>query len=369
MIFLQEARDRDNNFNLIRVVAAFIVLYVHSRTFLGLVSPPTPALGVAIGHIAVHVFFFTSGFLVTGSLFARADIFDFAWARVMRVFPGLWMMLLITVTGLGLFVGTLPASEFFASPTTHEYVLRCATLINGVRYKLPGLFEHNPYPSNVNGSLWTLPIELRLYGYLAAAWVLLALRPSWRAQAFRYGAPLAALILSAVAFAKFTVSGALDSQDAFAALFFQGATLQMWRDRIRLSYARLTVLGAVLGLAAFDKRAFVAIYLLTLGPVVLHAAYLFGGWVREFNRLGDYSYGVYIYAFPIQQSLAALVPGLSLIGMNIYASTLSLAFAVLSWRLVEKPALRRKLALAASTRSVFERLRCATGYLRVRRPA
>ncbi len=367
MISLGELRGRDNNFDLIRVVAAFAVLFVHSRALSG-APAAAPTLGIGnfdSSAVAVDVFFFTSGFLVTGSLFSRGNIFEFAWARVMRIFPGLWVMLVLTVAGLGLFLSTAPASDFFSSSVTRDYVLRGATLINGVKYNLPGVFEDNPYKFAVNGSLWTLPIEWRLYEYLAAGWVLLALRPAWRRPAFRLGAPAAALVLTLIALKTFAAQGDRDPAQVPGAMFFYGAALQMWRDRIGLSYARFGLLVAALTLAAASGAAFFPIYLVTLGPLVLHFAYLFGGPIRAYNRVGDYSYGVYIYAFPIQQTLAALIPGVSAARMNVLASVLTLACAVLSWHLVEKPALDWKLVPAAATERLFARLR--DGFLEWRR--
>jgi peptidoglycan/LPS O-acetylase OafA/YrhL len=104
---------------------------------------------------------------------------------------------------------------------------------------------------------------------------------------------------------------------------------------------------------------------LALGPITLHLAYLFGGWIRNFNRLGDYSYGVYIYAFPVQQCLAALIPGISVARMNIYASLITLTLAVMSWHFIEKPALDRKFAAAAATQRLFDR--CRSGLTDLRR--
>ena len=359
MICLGKTRGRDNNFDLIRVAAAFSVLFAHSRALSGAAPPLAEGAlrNFDAGTVAVDVFFFTSGFLVTASLLGRANIFEYVWARAMRIFPALWVMLLVTVTALGLFVGTLPVSEFFASPVTHDYVLRCATLVNGVRYELPGLFAGNPLTPGVNGSLWTLPIEWRLYEYLAAGWVLLALRPAWRGAVFRYGTVAAALILLAVVLRTFFVENTRDQALVPTFMFFYGAALQMWRARINLSYFRFALLAAALAGASLSSKVFLPVYLATLGPLILHAAYLFGGPIRAYNRVGDYSYGVYIYAFPIQQSLIALIPGLSLMGLNIYASALTLACAVLSWHLLEKPALDHKLVPAAATERLFERVR------------
>ena len=371
MIRLGETRGRDNNFDLIRVIAAFSVLVAHSRALSGAAPVlPKDALGVFdAGTVAVDVFFFTSGFLVTGSLFGRGNVFEYVWARAMRIFPALWVMLLVTVTTLGLFVGTLPATEFFRSPITGDYVLHCATLVNGVRYLLPGLFEGNPLTAGVNGSLWTLPIEWRLYEYLAAGWVLFAFRPAWRGGAFRFGTAAAALVLMALVLRTFFVQHAREAALVPTFMFFYGAALQMWRARINLSYVCLVALTVALAASSLSSTIFLPVYLATLGPLVLHAAYLFAGPVRAYNRVGDYSYGVYIYAFPIQQTLIALVPGLSLLLLNIYAAALTLSCAVLSWHFLEKPALDRKLAPAAATERLFERLRDALSDWRRRRTA
>ncbi|MCI4677275.1 acyltransferase [Rhodoblastus acidophilus] len=359
MILLGQARGRDNNFDLIRIAAAFVVLFVHSQALSGGGGFANLA-GVrdfTIGAVAVDVFFFTSGFLVAGSLISRANIFEFAWARALRVFPGLWLMMIVTVTVLGLFVGPLPATEFFSSPITRDYLRHGATLINGVKFYLPGLFLTNPYPGVVNGSLWTLPVEWRLYEYLAAGWVVLALKPAWRIPFFRYATPAVALALAFVVTRAFFHNGARAGALVPQAMFFYGAALQMWRARIKLSYFRFGLILAALGVAALNSGAFFLVYLAALGPLTLHFAYLFGGPIRAYNRLGDYSYGLYIYAFPIQQSLVAAIPGVTAMQLNLYASALALTCAVLSWHLVERRALNWKAVPAEATERLFERLR------------
>jgi len=369
-VLLGDMRGRDNNFNLIRIAAALTVLFAHSINLLGL-DPPgwRPPLFIKSSVAAVDVFFFISGFLVTGSLLSRANIFEYAWARLLRIFPGLWVMLAITVTTIGFFFTTLPPSEFFASPVTHDYLLRCATLVNGLRFNLPGVFEHNPLGSGVNGSLWSLPIEWRLYEYLAAAWVLLALKPDWRPQLFRWATLVAAIVLSIIAVTKTEMLGWRENVEAPMALFFYGATMRLWRDRIRLSPVRFAALVAALALAAVNRHLFLVVYTLVLGPIVLHVAFLIGGPIRRYNRLGDYSYGVYIYAFPIQQALIAAIPGLTLAGLNVAATVLTLACAIASWHLVEKPALDWKLVPAAATEQLFLRLSGFFGALRKSREA
>ncbi len=184
--------------------------------------------------------------------------------------------------------------------------------------------------------------------------MLFVFKPSWRLRAFRYGFPLATIALMATAFNTFNLHDLRDDGQIGIAEFFAGTTLYLWRDRFGLSRTRLALLFGAVCLAALNRQAFFIVYLLVLGPITLNLAYLFGGWIRNFNRLGDYSYGVYIYAFPVQQCLAALIPGISVNRMNVYASLVTLTLAVISWHLVEKPALDRKFVAAAATQRLFD---------------
>ncbi len=110
------AQGKDNNFNLIRIIAAYAVLVQHAFPLaLGpkTVVPLEVSLGVTIGMIAVDVFFMTSGFLVTASLLARKSTVEFVWARVLRIFPALFVMLMLTVFGLGLYAAASLALRLF----------------------------------------------------------------------------------------------------------------------------------------------------------------------------------------------------------------------------------------------------------------
>ncbi len=94
---------RDNNFSLIRIIAAFAVLITHSFALAigtGEAEPFQKFLGMTMGTIAVDIFFITSGFLVTSSLLTRQSVIEFVWARVLRIYPALLVMLCLTVFGL-----------------------------------------------------------------------------------------------------------------------------------------------------------------------------------------------------------------------------------------------------------------------------
>jgi peptidoglycan/LPS O-acetylase OafA/YrhL len=82
-------------------------------------------------------------------------------------------------------------------------------------------------------------------------------------------------------------------------------------------------------------------------------AYVPSGQIRNYNRLGDYSYGLYIWAFPVQQSIAALIPGVSVAYMIVISATVSIILAVISWHLVERRALNLKAHYVGHTRRWF----------------
>jgi peptidoglycan/LPS O-acetylase OafA/YrhL len=106
-------------------------------------------------------------------------------------------------------------------------------------------------------------------------------------------------------------------------------------------------------LAAFNRSAFFVAYVFCLAPLVIHLAYLPKGRIRSFNDWGDCSYGVYIYAFPVQQTLAFLLPGMSLLTMLALSGSATISIAALSWHTIEKRALRRKDDFASATSRAF----------------
>jgi peptidoglycan/LPS O-acetylase OafA/YrhL len=346
------AVGRDNNFNLIRLLAALSVIFSHSVAVLGLPGEREvffDRLGLSAGEIAVDVFFIASGFLVTGSLVNRGSLIAFLWARALRIYPALWVMLCLTVFGLAPALTTLPIAEYFQAPRTYEYVWKCATLIGGVRYSLPGVFDALPLKGEFNGSLWTLPIELRMYLYLAAGWFVFAVAPAIRVKALTLIAPIAAAAFLAIILIGRLSGGLFNAADIRVYMFLAGTTLYLWRDKVPLSRGGLFALAAALALGSFDRSVFFVAYALGLAPLVLHLAYIPGGRVRAFNEWGDFSYGVYIYAFPIQQTLAQFFPAMSLLAMVAASNLLTLAVAALSWHGVEKRALAQKGDFAAAT--------------------
>lgn len=346
------AVGRDNNFNLIRLAAALSVIFTHSVAVLGLPTEQEvffDRLGLSLGDMAVDVFFVISGFLVTASLVNRRDLIAYLCARALRIYPALWVMLGLTVFVLAPLLTTLSPGNFFAASQTYAYVWKCATLIGGVRYSLPAVFEGLPLKGLFNASLWTLPIELRMYLVLAAAWLVLSFAPAIRERALVLGAPIAAAVLFFIIVRSQMLDLPYHSGDLRMFMFLFGSTLFLWRSKVPLSRGALAVILAAFVVSSVNRSAYFLVYCVGLAPLVMHLAYVPRGPARALSRLGDYSYGTYIYAFPIQQTLATVFPGMGLGAMFASSAVVTLAVAALSWHIVEKRALAMKNASAQAT--------------------
>jgi peptidoglycan/LPS O-acetylase OafA/YrhL len=351
------ACGRDNNFNLIRFCAALAVLFSHSFAVAlgsGSAEPMRRTLGLTWGYVAVDVFFLTSGFLVTASLLTRRSVLAFAWARTLRIFPALWVMLVLTVFGLGLALTSRSAHGYLAARETWHYFIRNAILLRGMVPDLPGVFGSNPIPSVVNGSLWTLGPEVRMYGVLGALGILSTI--TRRTGLIRWSVLAIALSAAVLYFMHGNFDNSSDEYSRLAFLFFLGASCYVLKDRIPFNRWTFFALLAVVLLSALERAVFFVAFSVALPYLVFYAAYGFGGRIRFFNRWGDYSYGIYIYAFPVEQATAHLVPGISVAALMGISALVTLILAMLSWHLLEKEALKLKDSAAERTRAVLRGL-------------
>lgn len=347
------AYGRDNNFNLIRLLAALAVFVSHCfslATGTRAEEPFLATLNMTVGAMGVDVFFLTSGFLVTASLLSRQNAFEFVAARILRIFPALWVMLLLVVFVLGAAMSQLPYLEYLGSDAVYVYLAKCGSLVTGVASGLPGVFVNNPMAAEVNVPLWTLPYEISMYGLLLAVWLLLSLAGKHRLPLLRY-VIFAASVVSGLLLVTGYFRHGLPTRfelhstyvfPAFFYMFFTGAAYYVMRDRIVLSLRIFLLAVTILLASLFNKHTFFVAYLVTVPYLLFYLAYVPGGWVRRYNHLGDYSYGLYIYAFPVQQTVVALNGGISVLMLGLAALPPALLLAILSWHLIEKKALRLK---------------------------
>lgn len=326
---------RQNNFDLIRMIAASGVLVSHAFPISqgpAAVQPLERWLdGITLGTVCVIVFFVLSGFFITKSFDQGRDWRRFLRARAYRLFPALVTVLCVTVLVAGLFLTRSDAATFWrAAPA---YILRHLTLVEPV-YGLPGTFVDNPYGQPINGSLWTLFYEVLCYAAVFVAGIAGLLRRGPAAVA-----ALVVLAAASVADEALDLPARLSNLADLALPFGLGGAIYLWRDRIPLSPLIAVGLAGLAGLA-HGTAAFPLALTLALGYGAVLAGFVRWRPLLGYNRLGDYSYGTYIFAFPIQQILAATGVADPLTNMAL-ALPATCACAVLSWHLVEAPALAR----------------------------
>lgn len=348
---------RANNFNLIRITAAFAVLITHSFAIAigtGNAEPFRESLGMTIGSIAVDIFFITSGFLVTASLIKKQSIVDFFWARFLRIFPALLAMLFLTVFALGIFFTTLPIRSYLADSRTYTYLMKCATLITGVSYTLPEVFSKNPYKNAINGSLWTMPYEILMYAILLFIWTPFGIMRKSRSKLFELSIIISFVIASILMITTQFYNSPDGQFSKLFYMFFSGATFYVLKKYITISrplfcFFVISLLSATI----LNKYIFFWTYTITIPYILFYVAYIPSGFIRKYNQVGDYSYGIYIYAFPLQQSVAALIPGISVLSMLIISSSATLLLAALSWHILERRALGLKGFYIGHTKNIL----------------
>jgi peptidoglycan/LPS O-acetylase OafA/YrhL len=331
---------RQNNLHLLRLLAASTVLFSHAFSIATgdpQLEPLRVRLGYTPGAIAVDVFFLVSGMLVTMSLVRRNDVVDFLRARFFRIWPGLVVSVFLTAFVLGPLLTTLSLSSYFSSRALWSYTLSDCLVLNGMLYVLPGVFARNPLHGAVNDSLWTLPLEVTCYLLLLAAWGVVR-----RATSERFFALFIALTCCSLLIwhcIEFRGAPLESSRARLDMMFFCGVAAYLFRNQIVLSHKWLLAALAAIVLSSFDADTFAVAYTLAIPYVVLCVAYLPSGKIRHFDALGDYSYGVYIYAFPIGQTVVHLLPGIGVLELFSISWLLTMAVAIASWHIVEKPAL------------------------------
>ncbi|MFA5965301.1 MAG: acyltransferase [Sphingomonas sp.] len=340
------ADSRRNNLRIVRLVAATAVIFAHSYGLnFGLAAErhePLMALtGIDSGSLAVDVFFAVSGFLVGRSLLRGRDPIDFLLSRVLRIYPGLICAVLAMAFLLGPAVTALSLHGYFTDQWLYRFIAFDTTMFSPWRFVpgLPGTFAGLPFPRVVNGSLWTLPWELWMYAILLA---LFLARGLGRAYPVILGA--LALTYAAVALGLWDVGEHARIAIRFLAIFHAGVAAYRFRDSIVLSWPMLAALSAAMVVANVATQSALLL------PIWLAYAVLFVSYypplvVERWCDGPDYSYGIYIYAYAVQQTLVWRFGPMPVMPHFLLAWGLTMPLAMLSWHFVEKPALGLKSRL------------------------
>ena len=339
------APDHHNNLTALRWFAAGLVLYGHAFVFLGL-PEPLFLQWVPMGPLGVYIFFAISGYLVAQSWERDPHVLRFLAKRALRIFPGLAVCTLLSVLVLGPLLTTLDAGTYWRNEHTRGYLTNMALYIT---YHLPGVFANNRLPHAVNGSLWSLPVEFFMYLLLALLGLLAAVfkAVSNRLMAWAVGVMALVFMLLAALWAGTTTEALviyrtdLRQVPMCGVYFLVGASLFCFKltKYFTLSNVLLAlVLWLCLGVQPhwFAMAAWVVLPFVVLAFGLARQPWL----VRMHAR--DYSYGIYIYAFPVQQTLVSFWPQMPLTAYLLSTLVITAALAALSWHFVEKPALKLK---------------------------
>jgi peptidoglycan/LPS O-acetylase OafA/YrhL len=338
---LGDYRGRDNNFNLIRFLAATLVIWTHAFGLLDRTSfePVFRTFHLGAGDLGVDIFFVLSGFLVSKSWDGKT-LCQFAWARFTRIYPGLWVSILASVLVVSFFFTDEPAIRFLTSGSTVAYLAHNATMLPtmGSRMTLPHAFAH--YGDQFNVPLWTLPYELQMYGVLAVVGITGGLRA-------RYIGTLAAIGVAGVLLNKLGGIHILGiDRGRFLYLFFTGSLAYTLRRHIPLRTWLAISLASLVALTIALTHSYAirqAVLLAALPYLLLWCGLVPRGILRLWNRFGDYSYGMYIYGCPIQIALIATGTATTSGANFLFSMLIALPVAAASWHLLEKHALRKPL--------------------------
>ena len=357
---LERTANRPSGFDYIRIGLSVAVLIWHSfrvcypnftidgwyRPLVGMILP---------------MFFALSGFLVSGSLYRVRSIHEFLTLRAMRIVPALAVEITLSALILGPLLTTLPLGDYFSNPQVLSYFLN---ILGDIHFYLPGVFKENP-KDVVNLSLWTIPYELECYLLILVLWVVGAIR-------------MPIVLLAMVGVAQLLIPMADHARGielkmtmpvpgrVLVLSFAFGVAMYVYRSRIPM-LAWMAVASAMLGMVAVNfgpssyyvglPAAYLTIYLGLQNPQ---------RWALL--EKGDYSYGIYLYAFPIQQAYVALLPQGREWYVNVPLTLITTAaFAALSWHAVERPVLGRRKQIigavdymAAPVQRLFARRRAST---------
>lgn len=356
-------RPDRNSFGVIRLVLAVAVLVSHAYFFVsgdGATEPLVWLTGHSLGEHAVQAFFLLSGLLVTESLIRSGSIVSFACGRVLRVFPGLIVCVALVTFLLGPLVTHLSLAEYFADARWLAYVAKTVLLVTGAA-ELPGTFTTLPAAGLVDMSLWTLKYEMICYiglGALGAAGL-------FTARYQRHAAAGLALLLCVIWLrpADPLHSNSLVEHVRYFALYFGVGTLAaLLKSYIPMKrWLVLPLLALFAGAIGTPLQELTCA--LFLGYATLVAATFRFGPLRAWCNRHDISFGVYIYAAPIQQALLQANPGIHPLVLSLAALAIVTVVAGLSWALVEKPAMALRPMASASAGRVLARLVAVAGRL------
>jgi peptidoglycan/LPS O-acetylase OafA/YrhL len=336
--------DSQNNFTLIRLLAALIVVKQHSFSSTAESLDSSIMSLFKLSALGLPSFFFISGLLVAESLRNSSSWKNFLWKRFLRLYPAAWLSILFCAFLLGPIVTTWPWKDYFSSNTFFQF-LSTAFLIQ-VKYYLPGVFDHSSMGnSSVNASLWTICLELKLYIGLLLCWLLKI--PGKRYLLF---AVMAALLISGQLFPGQTdgliyelIGRHINFKSEFTCtvVFLTGVAANIYKQKIIVkNYWVLIILFLFLLVVKFHSLRLLVFVLVPAVNLIVATKGM--RLLKRITPKADFSYGLYVFAYPIQQVVANYLNPQGTWMFFLLTILMVFPLAFFSWHMVEKKALGLK---------------------------
>jgi peptidoglycan/LPS O-acetylase OafA/YrhL len=335
--------DRDNNFGFLRLLFAALVVVSHSPQLVDGNRSREILMQIfgtmSFGEIAVDGFFLISGFLITKSFIESRSTWSYLIKRFLRIVPGYLVSFWFCVLIIAPFV--VADGSVLSAETITSQILRTLRLASP---DVPGVFQGLPYPM-LNGSMWTIAYEFRCYIAAAAFGLLGVYNPRYRLSVLVAVTTLLFLhatgAMRNVHLAGAGIIGSADQDTRFAAVFGVGALYFLYRDKVPLTGIGAMVAASLLTILLFSRHLAEPAYSILGGYLIFWFAFKIR-FLRasRFNNHADISYGLYLYAFPVQNLIiwanSNINPWILCFMTLLGASSLG----YLSWTFVERPALQ-----------------------------
>lgn len=332
---------RANSFGFLRLAFAVTVVVAHSWPLGGFGADPGRDDN-NLGILAVEAFFALSGFLITMSG-TRLSVGRFFWHRILRIFPGYWISLIIVALVLAPIVWRTSRglSEYLgATPPPTGFLFTNALLVQN-QIGIGGTLASNPFPSMWNGPLYTLPFEFACY-------LLIGLLMAGRVLSGRMVAVLAGVAWVWVQLAQIGALGVYDDRQAkFTLCFLIGSAIYFAKERLLAGMRWLAPIALLVFVGTYLSWGFQQLGLVAFAYLVLWVAYHLP--FRSVGQKHDFSYGIYVYGWPVQQFAVYFgANDLGLLAYTLISLAGTIVLAVASWFLVESQALKWKSSDALS---------------------
>lgn len=342
-------KKENNNFDLFRIIASCMVIYGHAYVL----SPQIGKHDIISrfissdysGSLAVKIFFFLSGLLVTNSLINNDNLIRFALSRFFRIWPALIVSSIITSIFIGPLLTALSIQDYFSQKEVFTYILNISRL--NIIYNLPGVFTHNAYANAVNGSLWTIPFEVLAYAVLFCFSAIGLIKKNKICSILFF-----LIIVEPFFSSKYIFSWVSTASEVNFILpcFAFGSILALNKENIEINLSKC--LGLLI-LAYIFRANLYSIYLL-YAFVFIFILYLSSTSILlKLKPKADISYGIYLYGFVVQQTISQYFLSKGVLYNQIFSLIISIIFGFLSWHLCEKYFIKIGNSLSKTLNSFF----------------